>query len=102
MTPDGELNPIDTAKVQLMVGLSTAIKAKYRTPCNAATKLHMDAKAIYRVVNFEYQFVSLAWLIQLLDKLGATVHITVEMGKPEPIKEPLVPVGRFRRSVRVD
>lgn len=97
---DSESGPIVDAKRALMAGLTAAIKSRYENPHQAAQALDMPPANVYRITHGNHKEHSLAWLIQTLAKLGAKVHIRVELGKPEPIKEPVETEKRLRRSVR--
>jgi len=73
-----ELSAIDQVKLVFIDGLNARIEKMFPSRYKAAEFLDQGQDTLSFVRHRQYNKVSLAWLVQQTDRLGAKITITIE------------------------
>jgi predicted XRE-type DNA-binding protein len=74
---EGDWDPVEAVKTIVIAGIAEKIRRQYTTQLEAAEALAIDQGMVSRLCSGKTERFSLPWLVQMADKLGADINITV-------------------------
>lgn len=72
-----EFTAVDAAKTVFIAEIADRIRVKYQTQGDAAKELKLGQAVISRLCSGKIEKFSLAWLVEMADKLGVNISISL-------------------------
>jgi predicted XRE-type DNA-binding protein len=88
-------------KQALMAGVVMAIHAQFDNLFQAAKYLGVSHDRLYKMHDENHELYSLSWLVDLTERLGATVSVTIKLEHPRRrcgIEEPIKQVVSWKKN----